>query len=224
MNSKQIAMYYIGKQVTDPKDIFLNEKLFKDVIFWARESAKELLNTQNNKRFLLNYIDDIGSIIDEYMNIRRLKMFYKKFKKKNKYSGEEIISFIICRWLNVFYNLTSNSRYRDFIDISKIRESYEETHIDYALQKVENDIEIERINKLDRKIIQGALKKVWEDSIGDIDFDIIDFQNLCYKFGFRPMDILIYDPWIVPQMSKQAINNSNYQLFIVFNDDKETMS
>ncbi|MBF7071057.1 hypothetical protein [Aliarcobacter butzleri] len=220
MNSKQIAMYYIGKQVTDPKDVFLNEKLFKDVIFWARESAKELLNTQNNKRFLLNYIDDIGSIIDEYMNIRRLKMFYKKFKKKNKYSGEEIISFIICRWLNVFYNLTSNSRYRDFIDISKTRELYQETIIDYELQTAENSIEIERINKLDRKIIQKGLKKVWVDSISDMDFDILDFQELCYKFGFSLIDILIYNPWIVPQMSKQDTNNNNYQLVLVFQDKK----
>lgn len=220
MNSKQIAMYYIGKQVTDPKDIFLNEKLFKDVIFWARESAKELLNTQNNKRFLLNYIDDIGSIIDEYMNIRRLKMFYKKFKKKNKYSGEEIISFIICRWLNVFYNLTSNSRYRDFIDISKIRELYQETIIDYELETAKNSIEIERINKLDRKIIQKGLKKVWVDSIRDMDFDILDFQDLCYKFGFSLIDILIYNPWIVPQMSKQDTNNNNYQLVLFFQDKK----
>ncbi|UXC28791.1 hypothetical protein N3114_08915 [Aliarcobacter butzleri] len=220
MNSKQIAMYYIAKQVTDPKDIFLNEKLFKDVIFWARESAKELLNTQNNKRFLLNYIDDIGSIIDEYMNIRRLKMFYKKFKKKNKYSCEEIISFIICRWLNVFYNLTSNSRYRDFIDISKTRELYQETIIDYELHTAKNSIEIERINKLDRKIIQKGLKKVWVDSISDMDFDILDFQDLCYKFGFSLIDILIYNPWILPQMSKQDTNNNNYQLVLVFQDKK----
>ncbi|MCG3686981.1 hypothetical protein AB0W27_00145 [Aliarcobacter butzleri] len=220
MNSKQIAMYYIAKQVTDPKDIFLNEKLFKDVIFWARESAKELLNTQNNKRFLLNYIDDIGSIIDEYMNIRRLKMFYKKFKKKNKYSCEEIISFIICRWLNVFYNLTSNSRYRDFIDISKTRELYQETIIYYELHTAKNSIEIERINKLDRKIIQKGLKKVWVDSISDMDFDILDFQDLCYKFGFSLIDILIYNPWILPQMSKQDTNNNNYQLVLVFQDKK----
>ena len=222
MNSKQIAMYYIGKQVTDPKDVFLNEKLFKDVIFWARESAKDLLNTQNNKRFLISLIDEIGTIVDGYMNIRRLKMFNKKFKKNNKYSGEEIISFIIYRWLNVFYNLTSNNKYRDFIDISKIRESYdEETIIDYELQTVENELEIERINKLDIKIIKEALKKVWEDSIGDMDFDILDFQDLCFKFGFSPMDILIYDPWIVPKMSKQATNNSNYQLVLVFADYKK---
>ncbi len=81
-----------------------------------------------------------------------------------------------------FYNLTSNHRYRDFIDISKIRESYEETLINYELQTVENDLEIERINKLDIKIIKEALKKVWKDSIGDINFDILDFQDLCFKF------------------------------------------
>ena len=221
MNSKEIAIYCINKRVTDSKEIFLNEIVFENVIFWARESAKEILNTKNNKRFLISLIDEIGGIVDEYMNIRRLKMFNKKFKKNNKYSNEKIINFIICRWLNIFYNLTSNHRYRDFIDISKIRESYEETLINYELQTVENDLEIERINKLDIKIIKEALKKVWKDSIGDINFDILGFQDLCFKFGFSPMDILIYDPWIVPKMSKQATNNSNYQLVLVFDDYKE---
>ena len=67
-------------------------------------------------------------------------------------------------------------------------------------------------DKLDIKIIKEALKKVWKDSIGDMNFDILDFQDLCFKFGFSPMDILVYDQWIVPKMSKQATNNSNYQL------------
>ena len=221
MNSKEIAIYYIGKQVTVAKEIFSNELLFNNIIFWARESAKELLNTQKNKRFLVDYIDDIGSVVDEYMNIRRLKMFDKKFRKKNKYSSREIISFIICRWLNVFYNLTSNNRYRDFINISKIRELYEETIIDYELETIKNELEIERINKLDRKKIQEALKKVWEDSIYDIDFDILDFQDLCSKFGFIPKDIINYDPCLLPSISKQAINSSIYQLVLVFTDNIE---
>ena len=102
MNSKEIAIYCINKRVTNSKEIFLNAIVFENVIFWARESAKEILNTKNNKRFLISLIDEIGGIVDEYMNIRRLKMFNKKFKKNNKYSNEKIINFIICRWLNIF--------------------------------------------------------------------------------------------------------------------------
>ena len=78
MNSKEIAIYYINKRVTNSKEIFLNAIVFENVIFWARESAKEILNTKNNKRFLISLIDEIGGIVDEYMNIRKLKMFNKK--------------------------------------------------------------------------------------------------------------------------------------------------
>ncbi|MDN5127381.1 hypothetical protein [Aliarcobacter butzleri] len=74
------------------------------------------------------------------------------------------------------------------------------------------------LKKVERENLQDALKKIWEDSLVDVDFDIQDFQDLCSRFGFNPIDVLIYDPWIVPQMSKEAINNSNYQLVLVFEE------
>ncbi len=40
MNSKEIAIYYINKRVTNSKEIFLNAIVFENVIFWARESEK----------------------------------------------------------------------------------------------------------------------------------------------------------------------------------------
>ncbi len=214
MNSKEIAMCYISKRVKDPKEIFENEILFNYTIFWARESAKEILNTKNDKRFLVNYIDDIGSIIDTYLNIRRYKMFNKKFNKDNKYTSEEIISFIICRWLNVFYNLTSNPKYREFIDLSKIRELYEESITDCELQRVEDNIELEKINKLDKQIIKIALKRVWEDSISDIDFDFEDFKYLCEKYKFQISEILDHSKYPTNKISRENINKILFSLFL----------
>ena len=60
---------------------------------------------------------------------------------------------------------------------------------------------------------------MWEDSIGDMDFDLQDFEDLCSRFGFNPIDVLIYDPWIVPQMSKEACNNSSSQLVLVLQEE-----
>ena len=192
MNSKEIAIHYIGQKIKNPKDIFENEELFQDIMFWSRESAKELLNTKNNKRFLVNYIDDVGSIVDEYMTIRRLKMYHNRFEKKNKYcldqnSSEKIISFIISRWLNVFYNLTSNPKYKDFIDISCIRIPFDETITYHTLNKNDKDKE------LDKRLIKKALKKIWEENyISDNNFSFDDFNYLCKKYNFKISEVLDY--------------------------------
>lgn len=196
MNSKEIAIHYIGQKIKNPKDIFENEELFQDIMFWSRESAKELLNTKNNKRFLVNYIDDVGSIVDEYMTIRRLKMYHNRFEKKNKYcldqnSSEKIITFIISRWLNVFYNLTSNPKYKDFIDISCIRIPFDETITYHTLNKNDKDKE------LDKRLIKKALKKIWEENyISDNNFSFDDFNYLCKKYNFKISEVLDYNQYI----------------------------
>lgn len=74
------------------------------------------------------------------------------------------------------------------------------------------------LKKINRETLKNGLKKVWEDDISGIDFDLSDFEALCTKYGFRPLDVLIYNPYIIPQMSKEACNNGNYQLVLVFND------
>ncbi len=75
------------------------------------------------------------------------------------------------------------------------------------------------LQKIDRETIKIGLKKVWENSIVDMDFDLKDFEQLCDKFGLTPLDVLVYNPYILPQMSKEACNNANYQLVLVFDGD-----
>lgn len=74
------------------------------------------------------------------------------------------------------------------------------------------------LKKIDRETLKICLKKVWEDAIGDLD--LVDFEVLCENFGFRPLDVLIYDPHVLPKMTKKACNNSNYQLVLVFQDEE----
>ena len=83
-------------------------------------------------------------------------------------------------------------------------------------------IALERdLEKVDIETLKNGLKKVWENSIVDMDFDLKDFEQLCDKFGLTPLDVLVYNPYILPQMSKEACNNANYQLVLVFDDYKE---
>ena len=77
------------------------------------------------------------------------------------------------------------------------------------------------LKKINRETLKNGLKKVWEDAVGDMDFDLKDFEELCSRFGFNSIDVLLYDPWIIPQMSKKACNNANYQLVLVFDAEEE---
>ena len=90
--------------------------------------------------------------------------------------------------------------------------------LDDTFEKIVLEIDLK---KIDRETIKNGLKKVWEDATGDMDFDLQDFEELCTKYGFRPLDVLIYNPYILPQMSKKACNNANYQLVLVFDAEEE---
>ena len=82
-----------------------------------------------------------------------------------------------------------------------------------CFDQIISQIDLER---LDKETINAGLKKVWQEALGDVDFDLQDFKELCAKFDFSPQDILKYDPYVVPQMTMEAPNNSNYQLALVF--------
>ena len=96
----------------------------------------------------------------------------------------------------------------------------------YLIQIEDSDNTFEKIalerdlEKVDIETLKNGLKKVWEDATGDMDFDLQDFEELCSSFGFNSIDVLIYDPWIVPQMSKEGCNNGDYQLVLVFQEEE----
>ena len=100
------------------------------------------------------------------------------------------------------------TQFNDYLDFTQ--------DLDDAFEKIVLEIDLQ---KIDRETIKIGLKKVWENSIVDMDFDLKDFEQLCDKFGLTPLDVLVYNPYILPQMSKEACNNANYQLVLVFDGD-----
>lgn len=109
-----------------------------------------------------------------------------------------------------YFSLTRKVNYQQFqnfiFQTENLYDNFEQIFLEIDLEKV------------DIKTLKKGLRKVWEDAIGDIDFDIKDFEDLCKKFGFTPLDVLVYNPYIVPKMSKQTLNNSDYQLILIFDE------
>ena len=95
----------------------------------------------------------------------------------------------------------------------------------YLIQIEDSDNTFEKIalerdlEKVDIETLKNGLKKVWEDAVGDIDFDLQDFEELCKKFGFRTLDILNYDPYSFAfKITKESLNNNLYQLALFFDE------
>ena len=220
MNSKQIAIQYLAPKIKDSKTIFFDLEIFKSVLCWARDSAREFFATQQSKMFLLHYIDDIAPVVDEYLISRANKMYKNALKKRNKLfwsldSREKVIEWIINRYINIFVSISTNKKYKEYTDITKIRIRFDQDIAFYS-SDIEEEIEFEKLKKLPKESIKKALKKVWEDSKYDLDFDYLDFEELCCKFGFNANEVVGSHAFEEPQLTKYQVEIGQYQLKLLF--------
>ena len=220
MNSKQIAIKYIGQKINNPKIIFEDLNIFKSILFFSRDAAREYFSTQSSKYFLVDYIDDVAPVVDEYMLVRVEKMYKKAFKTQNRLfenlcSSETTISWLIDRWINVFINLTTNRNYRDYIDISKIKMNFCED-IDASELNIDDILELERVNKFSKKEKIKLLKEVWKEARYD-DFDEQDMLYLAEKLGLKLNEVFDNCGDLIKlNLKKEQDESGNSQLVIVF--------
>ena len=220
MNSKQIAIKYIGQKINNPKIIFEDLNIFKSILFFSRDAAREYFSTQLSKYFLVDYIDDVAPVVDEYMLVRVEKMYKKAFKTQNTLfenlcSSETTISWLIDRWINVFINLTTNRNYRDYIDISKIKIAFND-EISTTHSNIEDILEFEKLQKLPKEQIIKALKFIWEDGYFDNSLDKDDIDELCKKFDLSIKDVFGTDDLVKLNLKKEQTESGHSQLVFIF--------
>ena len=220
MNSKQIAIKYIGQKINNPKIIFEDLNIFKSILFFSRDAAREYFSTQSSKYFLVDYIDDVAPVVDEYMLVRVEKMYKKAFKTQNRLfenlcSSETTISWLIDRWINVFINLTTNRNYRDYIDISKIKMNFCED-IDASELNIDDILELERVNKFSKKEKIKLLTEVWKQAYYD-DFDEYDMQYLVEKLDLTTDEVFENKGDLIKiNLKKEQAESGNSQLVLIF--------
>lgn len=83
MQSIEIAKQLLAPKINNPISVFTDSKLFEDVLFWARESARELFSTQVTKLDFVRKIDDLGMVVDEIMTKTSHKMLDRGKRGKN---------------------------------------------------------------------------------------------------------------------------------------------
>ena len=171
--------------------------------------------------FLLDHIDDVASIVDEYLISRTSKMYNKALISQNKLfrnlcSSEKTVAWIIDRWINTFINLTSNRAYKEYIDILKIKiiwndREYQSTNN----SNIEDIFEIERVKKLSNQEKIKLLKEVWKQSCYD-DFDEYEMKYLCDKLDLNLDQIFENKDYLSKlNLRKLKVVNCNFQLEVI---------
>lgn len=131
-------------------------------------------------------------------------------------SNFKIIHKIMSRITNNIKNYFSPHRKINYTQLNDYL--YVTQDLDDAFEKIVLEIDLQ---KIDRETIKIGLKKILENSIVDMDFDMQDFQDICEKFGFRSLDILNYDPYCFAfKITKESLNNNFYQLTLVFDNEE----
>ena len=221
MRAKQIAEELLARRINNSKNILLDINILSEVLFWARESAREYFSSELNKLFLVSYIDDVAPIVDEYIINRSNKMYEKAIKSQNKLfqnlcSNEKTISWIIDRWINTFLNLTTNPNYRDYIDIKNLKFELIDENYGFNDNKLELGIEFEKAKKLSKKEKIKLLKEVWKEARYD-DFDEEDMLYLVEKLDLKLNEVFKKDGDLIKLNLKKEQDESGYsQLVIVF--------
>ena len=170
--------------------------------------------------FLASYVDDVASIVDEYLTNRAIKMYEKAIKSQNKLfsnlcSSKKTVAWIIDRWINTFINLTSNPAYKEYIDISKIKIAFND-EISTTYSNVEDILEFEKLQKLPKEQIIKALKFIWEDRYFDNSLEKEDIEELCKKFDLSIKDVFGTDDLVKLNLKKEQTQSGQVQLMMVF--------
>ena len=126
-----------------------------------------------------------------------------------------IINKIRSRITNNIKNYFSPLRKTNYLNINQYFLTIEEDS--EAFEKILDEIDLK---KIDIETIKVGLIRVWQDALTDTTFDIIDFEQLCEKFMFKPNELLGYDPYTIPAMAKESCNNGNYQLVLIFESEE----
>lgn len=122
------------------------------------------------------------------------------------------ISWLIERLLNNMRNITTNQKYKLYCSPS-FAQLHENIKSDNEIDIV---IELMELEKFDRDTLKNGLQKTWEDSMFDEDFDHLDMEYLCKKFGFEMSEIAGAQVMNLQKCKKEQNKSGNFQLVFVF--------
>lgn len=206
--------YQIGKIKSISKNDLISE--LKNSDSWIYELMKDdaislFLNTGGyiNRKFSTDDLYKLG--VNTTIEQIKKKYFFNLKTKDNT----SIINKIRSRITNNIKNYFSPLRKINYQHIEQY--FYQIEDYNQPFERIIDELDLQ---KIDIETIKVGLAKVWQNSITDTTFDIIDFEELCEKFQLQANEVLDYDPYTIPIMTKESCNNGNYQLVLIFESEE----
>lgn len=192
-----------SKKINSVNDLLVNIDAIIEIL------KEDILRISKSKKLHFYDFDFIYSIAVNILKTQIKKTHLNGVKRFFKFENiEDNLKWLVSRILNNMRNLTTNTKYKLFSN-NRMIETFKKNN------NYENEILLLELERLDRKIIKSGLKKVWDESKYDEDFDYIDFSELCMKYGFEADKVVVSHESVPIQFKKYKIDTYKYQLELI---------
>lgn len=122
------------------------------------------------------------------------------------------VSWLIERLLNNMRNITTNQKYKLYCapSFGQLNENIKSN------DELEAVLELIELEKFDRDRLKKGLQTIWGNSMFEEDFDYLDMEYLCKKFGFEVSEIAETEAINLQKYKKEQAESGNSQLVFVF--------
>jgi len=183
---------------------------FDSVVELARD---DIYNIAKSKRLLFSDFDfayaDAVEMLKRQLQKSHLKGISRFLKCENISNA---VSWLIERLLNNMRNITTNQKYKLYCAPS-FGQLHENIKSNDELEAV---LELMELEKFDRDTLKKGLQTIWKNSMFEEDFDYLDMEYLCKKFGFEVSEIVGTQAINLQKYKKEQTQSGQVQLMMVF--------
>jgi hypothetical protein len=213
-NSKEFYAGLLTKRYKDNIDLYIEDIVNGDTLVFecCRDFSREILSKSQNWRWLSYRVDDFGINVEAYI-IRNLnKWIFKQMQKNRFHTLNSVICWLFDRYVNTMKNIV-DKRYKFSIQSSILVNINQDEEVFYAfdfdlLIALEEFLNYEESKKIE------ILKKVWDQNIFDLDFDIQDMEDLCVRYRAPPPQTFLSMNEKIETGVKQDENGRSQLVFI----------
>ncbi len=181
-NAKEFYAGLLVKRYKNNTDLFIEDIVNGDTLVFecCRDFAREILSVSATWHWLNYRIDDFAINVESYI-VKNINKWIDKQMQKNRFDTlHSLIYWFFDKYVNTMKNIV-DKRYRFSIESTILVSINEDEEVLYtsnldcliALEEFLNYEELEKIK---------ILKKVWNQNILDLDFDIQDMEELCVRY------------------------------------------
>ena len=186
---------------------------FDLVVELARD---DIYKIAKSKRLLFSDFDFVYADAVEMLKSQLQKSHLKGISRFLKCENiSNAVSWLIERLLNNMRNITTNQKYKLYCAPS-FGQLHENIKSNDELEAVLVLMELE---KFDKDTIKKGLQTIWENSMFEEDFDYLDMEYLCKKFGFEASEIIGTQAINLQKYKKEQTQSGQVQLMMVFDDE-----